>query len=162
MDYFELACALSRAEGKRLMPVPKRFKECAADNPGKIYFDYFEEGIRVLILRGPASVNCYLGIPSSHPLAGFSYDDLPVECHGGLTFGKDGTGDFPNGFYWYGYDYSHAGDMPFYELKYPQMKRSHEEHPWTPEEVKKDAWSAIWSFKKLMNLAETIAAKVPK
>jgi hypothetical protein len=145
------------------MTIPKRFEECAADPQSKIYFDYFEDGVRVLILRGPASINCYLGIPSSHPLAGFGYDDLPVECHGGLTFGKEGNDDpFPKGFYWYGYDYGHADDMSFYELKYPEIKQLREEHPWTPEEVKKDTWSAIYTFKKLMKLAEEIAAKVPK
>src|ERR1700688_3408798 len=117
----------------------ERFKECAADESGKVYFDYFDQGVRVLIMRGPSSINCYFGVPSDHPLAGFSYDDLPVDCHGGLTFGKEGKDPFPIGFYWYGCDYGHYNDMSFYNLEYPMSRQG---KPWTPEEVKKDAWSA--------------------
>jgi hypothetical protein len=139
----------------------ERFRECAEDTQSKIYFDYFDEGVRVLIIRGPASVNCYLGVPMSHPLAGFDYDSLPVECHGGLTFSKEGDDSpYPKGFWWYGYDYGHCDDLSFCDLRY-SVDRKNNAHPWTPEEVKKDAWSAIYSFRKLMQLAERIYFKCP-
>lgn len=134
-----------------------RFVECASHKTGTVYYDYFDEGVRVLVMRGPASVNCYLGVPLPHPLAGFSYDDLPVECHGGLTYGTEGQGDFPADFFWYGYDYGHCDDASFYELQYSVSNENGKQ--WTPEDVKNDSWSAVYSFKKLMRLAETVAAK---
>jgi hypothetical protein len=32
--------------------------------------------------------NGYVGIPSWHPWYGMDYDNIPVRCHGGLTFGQ--------------------------------------------------------------------------
>lgn len=134
-----------------------RFAECAKDEVGKIYFDYFDEGIRVIVMRGPASVNCYLGVPKGHPMAGHSYDNVPIECHGGLTFAGDGTGrgksDWPEGYWYYGYDYAHSGDMSFYDL---DRRSDLESKPWTPEEVKGDTWSAMYGLQKLMKLSEAV------
>ncbi len=147
------------SDTKQTASPPTRFIECAGDAPGKIYFDYFDEGVRILILRGPSSVNCYLGIPSKHPLAGFSYDDLLVECHGGLTFAKEGDGTlFPSEYFWYGYDYGHAGDASFYDLR-PEFGLRKDDKAWTPEEIKSDSWSAVNSFRKLMRIAEAIYLK---
>ena len=140
-----------------------RFRECAADKQGTTYFDYYDEGVRILILRGPCSVCCYFGVPSDHPLAGHSYEQLPVQCHGGFTFGwnvKDGdrTG-FPAG-YWYGFDYGHGDDRSFYDLDREMPACFKDSVEWTPEMVKKDIWRALYDFKHLMRLAEEIQARV--
>jgi hypothetical protein len=134
-----------------------RFVECAGHKVGTVYYDYFDDGARVMIKRGPASINCYLGVPLSHPLAGFSYEDLPVQCHGGLTYSNPGSGDFPADFFWYGYDYAHCDDASFYDLEHPHDRESSKQ--WTPEDVKNDSWDATYSIRKLMRLAEAIAAK---
>ncbi len=42
------------SDTKQTASPPTRFIECAGDAPGKIYFDYFDEGVRILILRGPS------------------------------------------------------------------------------------------------------------
>ena len=132
---------------------------------GKIVFDEFDEGLRFIIMRGPYHWCAYVGIPSEHPLAGFAYDDLPVDCHGGLTFSSDGGGErkgkpspWPEGYWWYGWDYGHLGDKSFYgEGKDYSFKEN--EQNWTVEEVKKDSWGTKYDFKKLMKFAEKIKAK---
>lgn len=95
------------------------FEELSELESGTILSDYYNDSVRVLIMRGPNDLTCYLGITENHPLAGFDYDNLPIDCHGGLTFSGKGDGRFrPLGFYWYGWDYGHLGDKSFYDLKY--------------------------------------------
>lgn len=58
----------------------------------------------------------YVRIPDGHPWRHFprSYDDLPVEVHGGLTYRRDREEDG----YWIGFDCGHAGDLtPSYLLQ---------------------------------------------
>ncbi len=85
---------------------------------------------RALILAGPmGSPVAYVGVPSGHDLAGKSYDDIPLECHGGLTFADEGgRGNWPAGWYWYGWDYAHSGDFMSFAPKLGG-------HRWTIEEV---------------------------
>lgn len=133
------------------------FPDLAAYPRGHVFADRFEDGVRFLIMRGGGSLTAYLGIPSEHPLAGFQYNDLPLECHGGLTFSEAGSGkERPAGFWWYGWDYAHFGDRSFYDLKYPWEADAKE---WTVEEVEADAKQTIEGFKALARLAERIASK---
>jgi hypothetical protein len=130
---------------------------------GTILRDWFDEGVRILVMRGPASMNVYLGIPKDHPLAGFDYDDLNVNCHGGLTFGSEGGKYWPKGYFWYGYDYAHLGDFTIFEEKGArdiQAEYDHsEDKKWTLREIVDDSWEAICDFKRLMKLAEKIKEK---
>jgi len=123
--------------------------------------DWFDDGVRCLILRGPGALCAYVGIPKDHPLAGFSYDDIPIECHGGLTYSGEGDGKLrPDGFFWYGWDYAHSGDYCFYYDKPPIAGlRSLVDKKWLVEDVEKDMWSAVYEFKKLIRLAEQIKAR---
>lgn len=132
----------------------KSFSEIAADKSGTIYQDGYENGIRYLIVRGPVSLCAYVGVPLSHPLAGKSYDDIPLSVHGGLTYAGAGEGTYrPAGYFWYGWDYSHAGDKSFYDLEYQPRSQSTE---WTIEQVKSEIWDATYDFAKLVKLAESI------
>lgn len=141
------------------------WKDVVAAEVGHIFLDKFDEGIRFIILRGPASLCAYVGIPAAHPLAGHSYDWLPVEAHGGLTYANEGGGEkgyLPAGFFWYGWDYGHCGDYAVYNDKYPEIKLSameRSEKKWTPAEVEADSWGALYGFRSLLKLAEAIAAK---
>jgi len=149
--------------------LPGTTRAVEVDEVGRIVFDKFEEGLRFIVMRGPAAWCAYIGIPEDHPLAGFSYDDLPsVDAHGGLTYaGKSTETDKwrTAGYYWYGWDYAHLGDMSVYDhrkemqeiaAKYPGLEP---EHDWTIDEVVKDAWGALYDFKKLLKFAEAIKAK---
>lgn len=60
----------------------------------------------------------YVRIPEGHKFYGIPYDDIDIDCHGGLTFGS-----FTNYFsplknsksgYWIGWDYAHCDDWSCY------------------------------------------------
>lgn len=82
----------------------------------------------------------YVGVPRDHPWYGFQYNQclqgckgepnsikpdliswlcdhekpetLLVEVHGGLTFSGEGDGEYlPKGFWWFGFDCAHLGDL---------------------------------------------------
>ena len=91
----------------------KTWEELKELKSGTILYDEYDEGLRFIVMRGPPALCGYVGVPESHPLAGHSYDDLPVEAHGGLTFGQKGDGRWPEGYFWYGWDYAHSGDYCF-------------------------------------------------
>lgn len=120
---------------------------------GTIVYDVFDEGARFIVMRGPFHWCGYIGIPQDHPLAGLSYDDLSfVSAHGGLTYASQGGEHWPKGYYWYGWDYGHAGDVSHYEGG--QIGRG--EKDWTVQEVIEDSWETLWDFKQLLKLAEKI------
>lgn len=54
----------------------------------------------------------YVGIAKDSPLAGKNYDNVDVDVHGGLTFGKANP-KYPveSDLFWFGYDCAHAGDL---------------------------------------------------
>jgi len=133
------------------------FAELSKLKSGTILADWFDGGIRILILRGPAALTCYLGISENHPLAGFDYDSLSfISAHGGLTFGGRGKKDtlWPEGFYWYGWDYGHCEDKSFFGSSWEENEKE-----WTVEEVKKDLADTLFEFKQVAILAEKIYMK---
>jgi len=132
---------------------------------GKVLYDAYHEGIRVLVMRGPSSLCAYCGVPSKHPLAGHSYNDLSIGVHGGLTFSREGKAGlvpipnkWPEGFYWYGWDYAHSGDRCAYDYKYNRPLNPREKE-WTVKEVVEEARWAAYDFAQLMKLAEVIATR---
>ncbi len=145
---------------KKKSLLDRTYLECSKDPLGFIYEDVKKDGIRYLILRGPGSVNAYLGIPEKHPLAGFNYDDIELSVHGGLTYGQLGKLPYwPEGWFWYGWDYAHAGDLGFYELHYHTERQTHEETRWTPEMVHEEVMETIPQFIRLKQIAEQMAPR---
>lgn len=59
----------------------------------------------------------YVGIPKGHSLYGLDYDEIPVICHGGLTYmypdlvGHEEESDI----FWIGFDCAHFGDGKDYD-----------------------------------------------
>lgn len=79
----------------------------------------------------------YVELPREHKYHGLEYDDIPIECHGGLTYSSNDGIVFPkenenhkDGF-WIGWDYAHLGDY-VYNSFYSCL---HEEKQWTTEEI---------------------------
>ncbi len=107
----------------------KTFKDIVNDPTGTVYIDYYEGGLRVIILRGPCSLCAYIGVSENHPLAGHHYDDVPIEAaHGGLTYGRSGDGRYLQvGYWWYGWDYCHSGDKM---LDFPQFANNYPGVEW--------------------------------
>ena len=133
------------------------WEELAKIKVGTILHDEFDEAIRFIVMRGPSHLCAYIGIPLDHPLANKDYNDLPIRAHGGLTFARKGDEHYPADFFWYGWDYGHAGDYGFFYDE-PCMKSfSHsEDKKWLVEDVIEDSWETKYDFKKLMKLAEEI------
>ena len=56
----------------------------------------------------------YVEVGKDSPLFGLDYDQVPVECHGGLTYSseKEGRDDYPvkSDGWWFGFDCWHADD----------------------------------------------------
>jgi len=138
------------------------WEQLMAKESGNILYDEFDEGIRFIIMRGPVSLCAYIGIPIAHPLAGHNYDDLPVCAHGGLTYSSEGKGAWPEGYYWYGWDYAHSGDYCFYYDREPLVGRyDHStDQKWLVEDVKEDSWSTLYDFKKLLRLTEKTKSNI--
>jgi hypothetical protein len=127
------------------------FEECAKDALGTVYADIQLDDVRVLIMRGPASVNAYLGFREGHPWYGKEYEDIEgiVECHGGLTYSGKDERVWPAGYWWIGWDYAHAGDVNFYDID-PVIAnlRANIRHP-------------IWSFQEVAWTPAMILAQIP-
>jgi hypothetical protein len=136
------------------------WEQMCADELGTIYRDWYEDGVRCLIVRGPGSLCAYVGVPLYHPLAYQNCMDFPLNCHGRLTFGCEGDGVYrPKGWFWYGFDYSHFGDYVFYNDQPPLAgKYDHlQDKKWTVDEVEGELRCVALDFKKLMNLVESVA-----
>ena len=134
------------------------WEEIKNSKAGTIFHDEFDDGVRFIVLRGPASLCAYVGVALDHPLANKSYD-LPISAHGGLTFSDKGDGIRPEGYYWYGWDYSHCDDYSFYYDNPCLEKFTHSDIKWLVEDVVSDSWKTIYNFKKLVKLSEQIARR---
>lgn len=59
----------------------------------------------------------YVEIPSESGFFNVDYDDIPVDCHGGLTYGRGyltGVAEEAENRYFIGWDYAHFGDYMGY------------------------------------------------
>ncbi len=91
-----------------------------------ISFDDIQKAYEELGLRSPITIvksppnpysergwgNGYVRIPEGHPYYEKTYDDIPVDVHGGLTFSDhifENGKHFSDG-YWVGFDTAHYGD----------------------------------------------------
>lgn len=137
----------------------KTWEEISKDESGTIYKDWYEDGVRCVIMRGPCALCAYVGVPVKHPLSGFDYNDIPLSVHGGLTFSGEFTPfESLRGYWWYGWDYGHCDDYSFYFDKdktyYRNCKR------WLIEDVEKEVkYDAVYYFSMLIKLAEAIVSK---
>lgn len=125
---------------------------------GTILVDDYAYDVRYLVVRGPMALCAYVGVPVDHPLAFVDYSSLPLQCHGGLTFSGEGSTSLPSGWYWFGWDYGHPGDKPFYDLYFIGSMDLHE---WRVDEVNAEAGTVAWRFRLLCDLAERISRRLP-
>ncbi|OGM09276.1 hypothetical protein A2Z67_05035 [Candidatus Woesebacteria bacterium RBG_13_36_22] len=104
---------------------------------------------RSIIMRGPMAWCCYIGIPLDHSLANKSYEDdifNPFHCHGGLTFAGGGDDVYlPSGWFFYGWDYGHAGDYAHYGSSSRASGKK-----WTFGELKKEIKESLKDFRDVI------------
>ena len=140
---------------KKMVYKPERLKE------PEILYDGWEEGIRIIILSLGTHPCAYVGIPESHPVAGWDYEALSfVECHGGFTYSEKGDDDYlPAGCWWYGWDYAHAGDWMGYYTEEDKKGAFRDYKKWTTEEIYQEARWVAYQMRKVMNWVEEIVKK---
>ena len=92
------------------------------NEPDKVQYVSVATGYPCLIVRNYSGALCgYVGVPEGHVWHGVGYDDVPADCHGGLTFSgkcqenghichKVEPGE-PDNVWWLGFDCSHGGDL---------------------------------------------------
>ncbi len=74
-----------------------------------IFLEFYEEykGYKMFGIFNDMGFRCgYVEIPKEHKLYKAEYEDLDIECHGGLTF----SGNYMNDKYVVGFDCGHYGD----------------------------------------------------
>lgn len=53
----------------------------------------------------------YVCLPKDHKFYGLPYDQIDIDCHGGLTYDAKKDDE-----YWIGWDYAHFGDYSGYDI----------------------------------------------
>lgn len=109
-----------------------------------VLFDHLLVGtpLRGLIVQGPVCLCAYLGLPLKH--WGASLPELEFPCHLGITFEGEGDGLLrPSGWYWYGWDYGHAGDRlslsgALKNINFREPLLAKNEKAWSLAEVEQD------------------------
>lgn len=73
-------------------------------------FEY--KGFPCVVLFMPMGYRCgYVGLPHGHKYYKALYDVIPVDCHGGLTYGESELhGQDDKNIYWIGFDCGHCCD----------------------------------------------------
>lgn len=73
-------------------------------------FEY--KGFPCVVLFMPMGYRCgYVGLPKENKYYGKSYDDIPVDCHCGLTYASDRLHEQKDiSIWWIGFDCGHCCD----------------------------------------------------
>ena len=113
------------------------------------------KGVYYLIKQNPRMYFwlAYIKLPKNHKWAKKKdYDDIPLDCHGGLTFMKTFTGKetkeenwwgFTKGT-WIGWDYGHVGDFIDYGFTFSKGHTFIDtEKKWEYEEVEEEVKEVI-------------------
>lgn len=80
----------------------------------------------------------YVALTDKHPFFGKDYDDIPIDVHGGITFGCELHPHI--GKICIGWDYAHLGD---YNPYLPHIGG----HKWTTKEIQQDIYNVIKQLK---------------
>lgn len=65
----------------------------------------------VVVMQAMGFRTGYVGIPKGHKLFGTDYNDIYIDCHGGLTYADNYLVDQEDeDVWWIGYDCGHYGD----------------------------------------------------
>lgn len=88
----------------------------------------------------------YVEIPKDHKYYGLSYDDMNIDCHGGLTYSGEDYWNMEtcsnSDRYFIGWDYAHFEDYIGTEIVYPKEFQSNGKK-WTTAEILEEVKEAI-------------------
>jgi hypothetical protein len=88
-------------------------REIIKDELDEAAFDY--RGFHCFIRRHPTSLHLcgYVAVPEGHKAFNHGYDELSIDCHGGLTYCDyqlPGNTQLQGKFWWIGFDCVHWSD----------------------------------------------------
>ena len=86
-------------------------------NPPEILASGEHKGYNYYVLNQGTHPCGYVEIPHDSKYFNVDYDNIPVECHGGLTYGRGflvGEATVDDNRYFIGWDYAHYGDYVGY------------------------------------------------
>lgn len=112
----------------------------------EILYEGVYKGFHYAIVSLSTHPCAYIELTKEHKYYGKDYDDIPIECHGGLTYSSNKGIIFPKnnenhreGF-WIGWDYAHCDDyMIWYGGHYGTKK-------WTTEEIFEEVKNVIYQL----------------
>lgn len=128
-------------------------------SPKLLRFERVRKDLVFAVVSMHSHFCAYIGLPPKHAISGMDYSSIPIDAHGGLTFGQlhlvDG-GVLPSGFFWYGWDYAHLGDFRFWGNG--TVKGN--ERNWTLGDVIDNSQITIIDFLRLKAFAEELERKL--
>ena len=77
------------------------------------------------------------------------YDDIDIDCHGGLTYSREYLNTIDKKGWFIGWDYAHYCDFAGYELAMPTSLSSYGKK-WTTQEIVKECETVIDQLVKLL------------
>lgn len=96
----------------------------------------------------------YVEIPHDSKYFNVDYDNIPVECHGGLTYGRGflvGEATIDDNRYFIGWDYAHYGDYVGYRIGFIEESLHVFDAKYTTEDIIRECKDVI---KQLIRLEE--------
>ena len=73
------------------------------------------KGFDYLILSLGTHPTAYVRIPKTHKYFKQEYENIDVDCHGGLTYSSEKVSQSDKKGWWIGWDYAHFGDYSGYD-----------------------------------------------
>jgi hypothetical protein len=121
-----------------------------------------------VVVRGPYSWCAYVGAPTDHFLS--QLEEIRFRCHYGWNYAAADTGKpLSEGYFWWGWDYAHAGDLHIPTDTLPEDLRAHMDRhfdslrlakDWTSDEVREHVLSALMELRGAIQENEALAAAV--
>lgn len=125
-----------------------------------------ETRLRGIVLRGPYSWCAYVGAPSDHFLS--ELEDIRFQCHYGWNYSAPGNDNpLSAGYYWWGWDYAHGGDLHIPTETFPPeiqalMERrllgDRRAKDWTSDEVREHVLDALMELRSAIQKNAALAS----
>lgn len=107
------------------------------------------DGFNYVIMSYGTHPCCYIQIPKEHRYYKKNYDDIDINCHGGLTFSESDLYFNLTESWWIGWDYAHCNDyIGCYGLDCLTGFDHSNNKKWTTQELLNDVKDVIKQLKE--------------
>ena len=104
------------------------------------------DGIDFKIKSLGSHPTAYIKVPNESSYFGSDYNEIPINIHGGLTYGQLKN----NNEFWIGWDYAHFGDYCYMEFNFGHYKN--DEKKYTTNEILIDVENAIKQLNEITEI----------